>query len=126
MTLYLAPAPVENQYAVAVLKESRSGQLTVGHVPRAISRLCWRTMEKYGPRRHSAIPQGGIGKNKHIKKLLTKNETASSSPVLHQLQELQVLPDLQEKKNSKLAGCSLITFYLVSATLINAPLVTKQ
>ena len=77
----------EDQYAVAVFKTTTgsSDQVTVGHVPRSISRVCWYfiqhdgeiTCKVTGRRRRSDLPQGGlevpceynfIGKKKHSKK----------------------------------------------------------
>ena len=81
----------EDQYAVAVVKTTpsttgRPDEVTVGHVPRSISRMCWYfiqhdgeiTCKVTGRRRRSDLPQGGmevpceykfIGKKKHIKKI---------------------------------------------------------
>ena len=78
----------EDRYAVAVFKTTTgsSDQVTVGHVPRSISRVCWYfiqhdgeiTCKITGGRRRSDLPQGGlevpceynfIGKKKHIKKI---------------------------------------------------------
>ena len=52
----------------AVIKESDDESLTVGHIPREISRLCWYflnndgkiTYEVTGNRRHSPLIQGGL------------------------------------------------------------------
>lgn len=82
------PGNLEDEHAVAIIKESSSVEIIVGHVPRDISRICWYflqndgeiTCEVTGSRRHSALLQGGmeipcrykfIGKKKHIKKLRT-------------------------------------------------------
>ena len=73
---------------MAIIKESSSGEMIVGHVPRDISRICWYflqndgeiTCEVTGNRRHSDLLQGGMeipckykftGKKKNIKKLNT-------------------------------------------------------
>ena len=62
----------KDHYAVAVytLTPNREANTIVGHVPRAISRLCWLFLQKpnaviqcyvTGVRRHSSdLPQGGL------------------------------------------------------------------
>ena len=78
----------EDRYAVAVVKEAplSSDGITVGHVPREISRTCWFFLQHdgeirctiTGSKRRSTLSQGGleipcqykfIGKKRHIKKL---------------------------------------------------------
>ena len=77
----------EDQYGVAVIKTTPStDEVTVRHVPRNISRMCWYfiqhngeiTCKITGRRRQSNLPQGSmevpceykfIGKKKHIKKI---------------------------------------------------------
>ena len=82
----------EDQYAVAVIKTTGTDEVTVGHIPRSISRMCWYflqhdgeiTCKITGRRKRSDLPQGGmevpceykfIGKKKHITKIrkLLKN-----------------------------------------------------
>ena len=79
---------IEDQFSVAVYKEVNPGpRVTIGHLSREISRLCWYFLEHDGEilctitndrKRHSPLEQGGleipcqlkfIGKMKHIKKL---------------------------------------------------------
>ena len=80
----------EDQFAVAVCKVDSTtappSNVTVGHVPREISRICWYFIEHdgeilctvTGSKRRSRLVQGGleipcklrfIGKRKHIKKV---------------------------------------------------------
>ena len=75
----------DNEDHVAVIKTSSSDEVTVGHVPRSISRMCWYFIQHDGEitckvtgRRQLDLPQGGlevpceykfIGKKKHIKKI---------------------------------------------------------
>ena len=79
----------EDEYAVGVIKSdpsSLNSELTVGHVPRELSRIFWYfiqndgeiTCEIIASRRRSSLVQGGLevpclykflGKKKHIKKL---------------------------------------------------------
>jgi hypothetical protein len=123
-------------------KKSSSGQLTVGHVPRAISRLCWYFLQNNGEITWGYWKQKAFSNSSrwhgdslqiqthreeetHQKKLcslLTRAMERMELLVLHQLQELQVLPDLQNSQQPKLASFSLITFYLERAALINPPL----
>ena len=88
------PGNPEDQYAVAVVKDSDSSSSTtgrtmvVGHVPKEIFRICWFFLqhdgeiqcEVIGSNRRSPLPQGGleipciymfVGKRKHIRKLKT-------------------------------------------------------
>ena len=62
----------EDEFAVRVIKNdpaSLNPELTVGHVPRELSRLCWyflqndgeiTTFEIIGSRRRSSLVQGGL------------------------------------------------------------------
>ena len=55
-------------HTVAVIKTTSSDEVTVGHVPQSISRMCWYfiqhdreiTCKVTGRRRRSDLPQGGL------------------------------------------------------------------